>query len=109
MRSVVQVSKRSDLARNARARRTDLPLSAAEKAPPSIFRAVLCDKALCSSGAAIQKPPFSTDAVWGSWRGGGGGGVLAAAVLKRNGGWVSWPQLRLLVQQFLGCSVDCND
>lgn len=37
------------------------------------------------------------------------GGVLAAAVLKRNGGWVSWPQLRLLVQQFLGCSVDCND
>lgn len=37
----------------------------------------------------------------------GAGG--AAAVLKRNGGWVTWPQLRLLVQQFLGCSVDCHD
>lgn len=63
MRSALQVSKRSDPPRNATAQRTDLPLSAAERTPAPIFRAVLCDKALCSSGAAIQKPPFSTDSV----------------------------------------------
>lgn len=52
-----------------------------------IFRAVLCDKALCSSDAAIQKPPFSRDVVWGSWRGSGIGGRSALQRFKRKNRW----------------------